>query len=753
MQNKTVILALMFAALLLAFPCSSAATDIPEHRIEWDIFGVPYIYADTWAGLAYATGWVQAKNHGNILLVLLAQARGKSAEYFGSRLGEGTGVLKKEHEPVNLAASDRLVHLLGIRELGVQWYAEASTEKRTIVDAFARGINDYAGKFPDLLAPEVKVVLPVTGEDILSHSARILKLFQVGPRMGVVRNWLKPAAGSRSAALLDAGEAMQTAASNAWAIGPEKSADGNPMLLLNPHLRWDFNAHTYMQIQWAMPMAAVRPGDMDFMFHGIHLLGAVLPSMGINRHLGWANTVNRINTVTLYEVPVVDAGSYYFNGKKKPFSITSKTIKTRNADGTLAAELLHILRSPDHDMAPVMGVRNGRALLAHATPVVNTFEQSLAMVRATSFKGFENALAMNTFPVVNFLYAGRDRGTNDPHVYFLFAGRIPRRPHGDWDAWWNVVPGNSSKTRVEGIHDFQELPKILDPPSGWLQSTNDPPWTATFPPVYSRRDFPLYFSMDFMHLRAQRSVKLLMGKDRLSLDEFIARKFSPRNEMADRILPDLISAAGQFGDATAQKAADILAAWDHMMNSDSRGAALFLYWLLEMKTDDVMATGLWAADWDPELAADPENWQKSLDLPAGLADPVRGVQALSAAALRLEKDTSAMDAPYREVVTVAAGDRLLASGGGPGDPMGMFHAIPLPVHLRPDISGPADAPLSLGENEAGETFVMAVEFTPSGPRAAAMLTYGNASQPGSPHRGDQLHLLIEKKLRPITFAP
>jgi acyl-CoA synthetase (AMP-forming)/AMP-acid ligase II len=111
------------------------------------------------------------------------------------------------------------------------------------------------------------------------------------------------------------------------------------------------------------------------------------------------------------------------------------------------------------------------------------------------------------------------------------------------------------------------------------------------------------------------------------------------------------------------------------------------------------------------------------------------------------------DAPYREVVTVAAGDRLLAPGGGPGDPMGMFHAIPLPVHLRPDISGPADAPLSLGENEGGETFVMAVEFTPSGPRAATMLTYGNASQPGSPHRGDQLHLLVEKKLRPITFTP
>jgi len=36
-------------------------------------------------------------------------------------------------------------------------------------------------------------------------------------------------------------------------------------------------------------------------------------------------------------------------------------------------------------------------------------------------------------------------------------------------------------------------------------------------------------------------------------------------------------------------------------------------------------------------------------------------------------------------------------------------------------------------------------------RANGVLGYGNFSQPGSPHRTDQLQLYSDKKLRPILF--
>ena len=48
----------------------------------------------------------------------------------------------------------------------------------------------------------------------------------------------------------------------------------------------------------------------------------------------------------------------------------------------------------------------------------------------------------------------------------------------------------------------------------------------------------------------------------------------------------------------------------------------------------------------------------------------------------------------------------------------------------------------------GDTYVAAIEFsTPV--RAQALIGYGNASQPGSPHRTDQLELFARKELRPV----
>ena len=52
----------------------------------------------------------------------------------------------------------------------------------------------------------------------------------------------------------------------------------------------------------------------------------------------------------------------------------------------------------------------------------------------------------------------------------------------------------------------------------------------------------------------------------------------------------------------------------------------------------------------------------------------------------------------------------------------------------------------------GDTWVGALEFTPEGPRGKVLLAYGNASQPGSPHDGDQLELLSRGEMRPLWFT-
>jgi acyl-homoserine-lactone acylase len=71
-----------------------------------------------------------------------------------------------------------------------------------------------------------------------------------------------------------------------------------------------------------------------------------------------------------------------------------------------------------------------------------------------------------------------------------------------------------------------------------------------------------------------------------------------------------------------------------------------------------------------------------------------------------------------------------------GDPFGVFRV--LTYTSNPDGRLSADF---------GDGFIAAVEFsTPV--KAQVLLTYGNSSQPGSPHNGDQLALYARNELRP-----
>ncbi|MCZ6876811.1 MAG: penicillin acylase family protein, partial [Acidobacteria bacterium] len=58
-------------------------SELDQTEILWDSWGVPHIYAVQERSLFYALGWAQAKSHGNLILRLYGQARGRGAEYWG----------------------------------------------------------------------------------------------------------------------------------------------------------------------------------------------------------------------------------------------------------------------------------------------------------------------------------------------------------------------------------------------------------------------------------------------------------------------------------------------------------------------------------------------------------------------------------------------------------------------------------------------------------------------------------------------
>jgi acyl-homoserine-lactone acylase len=651
-------------------------------EILWDRYGVPHVYGPTLPALGYGFGWAQAQNHGDLLLRLYGQARGRAAEYWG---GDAN------------VAEDRWVRTVGGERLGRASYAALAPEYRAYLDAFAAGINAYARAHADRIADSVEVVLPVTGADVQAHSARVLYSFFLSSRAG---------AASTAARWSERG-------SNAWAVAPSRSASGKALLLQNPHLPWS-NAFTWMEAQLVGAGADV---------YGAALVGSPVINIGFNDRLGWTHTVNTTDKEDTYELTLADGG-YRLDGAVRAFETDTQTLRVRRADGTHATETLVVRRSV---FGPVIGERDGKALATRIAGLdrLNGVEQWWRMGRARTLAEFERALAMLQITGQNTTYADADG-----HILY-FYGNVPARPRGDASAWSGVVRGDSSALLWTEMLPYAQVPRVLDPPTGFVQNANDPPWFATHPTTLDPARFAGHVAPRGLELRPQRSLRMLLADSSITFDELLAYKHSTRLELADHVLDDLLAAARAngdpcAGDGSAPRCAAVrtLAAWDRTSDPGSRGGVLFVDWWGDYARRSA-ARGVFATRWSER---DP------IATPRGLADPAAALEALDAAAGRVRERRGDVAVPWGDVYRLRRDSVDLPSNGGTGA-LGIFRVT--------NMENARDGKLAA---VGGDSYVGVVEFG-SPLRARTLVGYGNASQPGSPHRTDQLSLYARKELR------
>jgi acyl-homoserine-lactone acylase len=652
----------LLCVLLLASAASAAGRNV---EILWDKFGVAHVYAKNAEGMFFGYGYAQMQSHANLILKLYGESRGRGAEYWGEK-----GL-----------ALDKWVRVNEISGRSEKWFALQTPEFQKYLTAFADGMNEYATKHPEAIGAEYKQVLPVQPVDSLRHVHRIVHFSYVSSQARV-----RAAATGRPVDLSGQG-------SNAWAIAPKKSAHGTPMLLMNPHLPWQ-DWYTYYEIHLNGP---------GMNLYGASQIGFPMLRFMFSDHLGFTQTVNGVDGSDLYRLEL-DGDGYRFDGAKKAFEKRAVTIAVK---GSRPVEIE--IKKSVH--GPVVWDEGGKTIAMRTAGLDRPFliEQYWKMAIAKDFREYETQLKRLQVPTFNMTYADRQG-----HIMYFFNAALPKRKKGDLAYWAGVLPGDTSETLWDDYHSYEELPKVIDPPSGWVQNTNDPPWTATLP-YTNPGAFPSYVSGKDYSFRTISSLEMLSRPEKIDFAKFVEYKHSTELEMATRLKADLLKAAA------GTEAAKVLEAWDGRADNDSRGAVLFEAWARKAFGPLLSNKTAFAVPADPA---------RPFETPAGLKDPAAAAKLLLEAAADVKKQFGRIDPAYGEARRFKFRGADLPGNGADGG-LGAFRVI------RYGPNGPVH----------GDTFVACVEWRKRGPHAQVLTSYGNSSQPGTKHDVDQLPLLSAKKLR------
>jgi acyl-homoserine-lactone acylase len=178
----------------------------------------------------------------------------------------------------------------------------------------------------------------------------------------------------------------------------------------------------------------------------------------------------------------------------------------------------------------------------------------------------------------------------------------------------------------------------------------------------------------------------------------------------------------------------VLAGWDRTSNSASKGAALFReFW---RKAKDLPK--VWRVPFDP---ARPVQTPAGLDMATpATRDAVFKALGDAVGIVRVAGFTA--DVPLAEVqARTVRGQRVTIPGGDEFE--GVLNKVESQGQSTIDPKGYAI--------NYGSSYIQTVTFDERGPVAHGVLTYGQSSDPTSPHYYDQLTLFSAKQWLPLPF--
>jgi penicillin amidase len=492
-----------------------------------DEFGVPHIFASTAAGAAYGSGYAQAEDRLEEMMRNYRKAEGTMSEVFGE----------------SWFRHDYRQRMWRHRQVAEEHYSELKPETRGVIEAFQSGVRQFMKEHPE----QVPVWAPM------------LEPWQV-VAFGRFTIWGWPE-GEAGDDLKRAGIEPDPVAyhgSNEWLLAPWRTAMHAPIAVIDPHLSW-YGETRYYEMR-------VYGGDVAY--SGGARVGLPFPTLGHSRYVSVALTTGGPDTSDVYEEEVRE-GKYHFRDEWLPIRSWTEKIGVKTGDKIdwkpVTIEFTH--------HGPIVAHKNGKAY-ATAIPYASEFrlvEQALAMITAHSLAEMKRALVLRQYMAQNIMV-----GTVDGDIFYVRNGRVPVRPGGCDPS--KPMPG-TGQCEWQGIHPFEDLVQIENPPQGYMQNCNISPWvmmkdSPLVPEKYADHPYLYNSGRTPAHQRAAMVLDLLAKAKDVTAEQALGIAFSTEVYKAD-LWQERVRKAVSGGEF-----ARMILAWNRRSDADSQAA--LAYYLFKM---------------------------------------------------------------------------------------------------------------------------------------------------------------------------
>ena len=701
------------AAALSLFLLAGCATTSPaeRERAEWeaqaervtivrDDWGIAHVRGRSDADAVFGMIYAQAEDDFTRVETNYLTALGRTAEAEGEKAIWADLRAKLYMDPDDLKAR----------------YAASPEWLRRLMDAWADGLNYYLATHPEVRPRVITrfepwMALSFTegsiGGDIERIDLKALEAFY----------------SKRGKALAAAPDPdREPRGSNGFAVAPANTRDGNSLLLINPHTSFFFRSEQQVTSEEGLNAYGAATWGQFFIYQGF------------NERAGWMHTSSGVDVVDefLETVEQRPGGLFYRYGNElRPVVTKTVTVPYRAADGTMASRTFETYRTHH---GPIVREEGGKwVAFAMMHKPIEALQQSWLRTKVADHSDFLRVAELKANSSNNTIFADAKGNIAYHHPHF-----IPVRD--DRFDYTRPVDGSDPRTDWRGLHSLSEIPLVLNPASGWIQNTNNWPYSAAGPDSPKQAQFPSYMDTFGENHRGLNAVRVLSRKDRMTLEGLREAAYDPYQPAFAELIPGLVEAWDRLPQgalkAKLMRPIGFLRDWDYRWGEESIPTTLAMFWA-EPLFEEVRRPGRPLGETVSSIARLPER---------------RRLEALGEAMDRLRAEFGRWNVPWGEVNRFQRLTGYIVHPFSDSEPS-------IPVGFT---SGRWGSLASFGAaprngtkrwyGTSGNSFVAVVEFGPK-VRALAVTAGGESGDPESPHFNDQAERYASGNLREVYFYP